>query len=224
MKDDNKYVVIDLEMCKIFDEKIIKENNIRTEIIEIGAVLINENLEIKDTFKRYVSPQYGILDNFIKELTGIKYTDIKTASIFETAIKEFFDWIPKDSIIVSWSENDKTQIEQELLFKNIDIEQYNIYLENWTDSQQEFTQRMNANKPYSLSEALVIADINYDENIHDALVDANNTALLFIKMKKEEVLQLNKEYNDDSVNQTYTYNPFEDLFMNNNNNKNKKKK
>ena len=82
---------------------------------------------------------------------------------------------------------------------------------------------MNAKKIYSLSEALVIADIDYDENIHDALVDAHNTALLFIKMKKEKVLKLNEHYNDDSSTKTYTYNPFEEMLLNNNN-KNKKNK
>ena len=49
-------------------------------------------------------------------------------------------------------------------------------------------------KQYSLKEALIAADINYDEHIHDGLIDARNTAELFIKMKKEPVLKLNKYY------------------------------
>ena len=210
--NNNKYVVIDLEMCKIYDEKIIKENDIKNEIIEFGAVIIDENLNITDSFKRYVHPQYGILDNHIKNLTGIKYEDIKSASTFETVLNEFNDWIPNNSIIVSWSENDKIQIEKEMNFKNIKLESFNNYLETWEDSQQEFSNKMNANKNYNLTEALVIADIKYDEHIHDALVDARNTALLFIKMKTENELTLSKDYNDDTVTQTYTYNPFASFF------------
>ena len=210
--NNNKYVVIDLEMCKIYDEKIIKENDIKNEIIEFGAVIIDENLNITDSFKRYVHPQYGILDNHIKNLTGIKYEDIKSASTFETVLNEFNDWIPNNSIIVSWSENDKIQIEKEMNFKNIKLESFNNYLETWEDSQQEFSNKMNANKNYNLTEALVIADIKYDEHIHDALVDARNTALLFIKMKIENELTLSKDYNDDTITQTYTYNPFASFF------------
>lgn len=213
--NNNKYVVIDLEMCKIYDEKIIKENDIKNEIIEFGAVIIDENLNITDSFKRYVHPQYGILDNHIKNLTGIKYEDIKSASMFETVLNEFNDWIPNNSIIVSWSENDKIQIEKEMNFKNIKLESFNNYLETWEDSQQEFSNKMNANKNYNLTEALVIADIKYDEHIHDALIDARNTALLFIKMKIENELTLSKDYNDDTVTQTYTYNPFASFFVNN---------
>ena len=211
--ENNNYVLIDLEMCKVFDEKIIKEKNIKNEIIEIGAVIVNEDLEITDSFKKYVSPQYGILDEFIKDLTGIQYNDIKNATNFENVIKEFIDWIPKNSIIVSWSDNDKTQIEQELQSKNIELEGIDNYLNTWIDCQQEFNERMKAYRNYGLSEALVIADINYDENIHDALVDAKNTALLFIKMKKEKVLKLNKHYNDDTTSKTYTYNPFEEFAL-----------
>ena len=34
----------------------------------------------------------------------------------------------------------------------------------------------------------------FDENSHDGLVDAKNTAMLFIKMEKEPVLVLNEYY------------------------------
>jgi hypothetical protein len=50
--------------------------------------------------------------------------------------------------------------------------------------------KMNTEKKYRLSEALSIADIDYDENIHDALVDSRNTALLFAKTQLEDVLVL----------------------------------
>lgn len=45
-----------------------------------------------------------------------------------------------------------------------------------------------------MSEALVAADINYEDGAHDGLVDAYNTALLFAKMEKEEELTLNSYY------------------------------
>ena len=39
-----------------------------------------------------------------------------------------------------------------------------------------------------------LSDIDYDEAIHDGLVDAKNTALLFRKMRTEEVFRFNKYY------------------------------
>ena len=49
----SNYVVIDLEMCNVLGEAK-KAYGYRNEIIEIGAVLLNESYEIKDSFKTYV--------------------------------------------------------------------------------------------------------------------------------------------------------------------------
>ena len=63
---------------------------------------------------------------------------------------------------------------------------------------------------YRLSEALIIADIDYDENIHDALVDAKNTALLFAKMQREPKLTLNA-YLKTEETATAMFTPFAGL-------------
>ena len=69
-----------------------------------------------------------------------------------------------------------------------------MLLDNWQDCQKTFGEKMNTERQYRLSEALIAADIIYDENIHNGLVDARNTAELFIKMEKEPVLVLNDYY------------------------------
>ena len=73
--NNKKYVIIDLEMCKVPRSKRDKKFSCRNEIIEIGAALIDENLTITDTFQTFVSPEFGVLDNFIKNLTGINDSD-----------------------------------------------------------------------------------------------------------------------------------------------------
>lgn len=45
-----------------------------------------------------------------------------------------------------------------------------------------------------MSEALVAADIIYEDGAHDGLVDAYNTALLFAKVEREPELVLNPYY------------------------------
>ena len=53
---------------------------------------------------------------------------------------------------------------------------------------------MNSPKCYKLSEALIAADIMYEDGAHDGLVDAYNTALLFAKIERESELVLNPYY------------------------------
>ena len=64
-KKMGKYVVIDFEMCPVAPEKR-RYFRCRHEIIQIGAALMNEDLEIADTFSCYVRPRFGKLDAFIQ--------------------------------------------------------------------------------------------------------------------------------------------------------------
>jgi len=203
------YVIVDLEMCNV--PKSVKKDvfKCRNEIIQIGAVLVNGSLEIVDEFMTYVSPEYGRIDDYIQKLTGITEKDLCGAPRIKEALEMLVAWMPEDAVAVSWSDNDKCQISRELQAKGIVIQGLDAYLESWIDCQKTFAEKMNSRKCYKLSEALIIADIFYDDGEHDALVDAKNTAQLFIKMEKEPVLRLNPYYSNQ-VNQT-AYCPFAKL-------------
>lgn len=190
----SKYVIVDLEMCRVPKPRRCKEYHWATETIQIGAVLVDENLEIVDEFNTYVHPQYGSIDSFIENLTGITNRDVKNACEMKEALESFIDWIPEDAICISWSETDKIQIRREAKAKMVESSRLENIFENWQDCQLTFTNKMNADRPFNLKEALIACNIMYDEQIHNGLVDAKNTALLFIKMEKEPKLVLNEYY------------------------------
>lgn len=133
--------------------------------------------------------------SYIKNLTGITPYDVKDACEMKEALEMFIDWIPDDAECVSWSKTDEKQIRHEIEAKGICIPKLNKLLDEWKDCQRVFAEKMGNTRQYRLSEALVAADIMYDENAHDGLVDARNTAQLFVKMEKEPVLKPNEYYN-----------------------------
>lgn len=208
----SKYVIVDLEMCNV--PKGIKREayNWRNELIQIGAVVVDESLNITDEFMTLVSPEFGVIDNFIEKLTGISRKDVQGAPKVKEALELFVNWLPSDAVLVSWSENDESQIRKEIEAKNVFIKGLDDYLDTWVDCQKTFGEKMNAQKNYKLSEALIIADIDYDEGEHDALVDAKNTAQLFVKMEREPELVLNPYYSNQKEEETY--NPFAALLAN----------
>lgn len=210
--ETKQYVIVDLEMCRVPKDKRTEQYTLSNEIIEIGAALVNENLEITKTFKTYVAPEYGTLDNYIKKLTGISEKDLEGAPNLKNALELFTSWLPDNAVFVSWSDNDEYQLSEESYSKSIDSQKLENFLDTWEDCQEEFGEKMNASKSYRLSEALVIADLEFDENIHDALVDAKNTALLFIKMKKETTLTLSPYYSTGVESNTLKFKPFANLF------------
>jgi ERI1 exoribonuclease 2 len=169
----------------------------KSEIIQIGAVLLAENLEVTDKFNEYVKPKYGDLDHFIKKLTGISKLDLSRADEFPVVFERFSEWIPKENVaMVSWSMTDRSQLIKETEAKKIPMDEYfNLLLESWFDCQLQFAEKMDmGTKQYSLEEALIATDVCADGRAHDGLADALNTALLFAKMQKEEKLVLNPYY------------------------------
>ena len=191
-----QYVVIDLEMCNV--AKLYRKSYpYKSEIIQIGAVLLDENFEITDKFNEYVKPKYGDLDHFIKKLTGISKLDLSRADEFPVVFERFSEWIPKENVaMVSWSMTDRSQLMREMEVKNIPVdEHFQELFETWIDCQPQFAEKMNmGTKQYSLEEALIATDIIEEGRAHDGLADAHNTALLYVKMQKEETLVLNKYY------------------------------
>lgn len=175
----SQFVVIDLEMCMVPRGRRTKAFPWSTELIELGAVLMNDQFEITDEFKTYVSPEFGFVDSFIQNLTGIRQKDTFGAPTSEEALRAFCEWLPEDAVIVSWSMTDRGQFKKELAGKAIDIPALLPYFETWTDCQKMFGDAMNSRRQYRLSEALVFANIDYSDGAHDALVDAKNTAMLF---------------------------------------------
>ena len=190
----SRYVVIDLEMCNVPKEYRKGTYRRASEIIQIGAVLLDENLEIEASFMTYVSPEYGFVDDFIKNLTGITQKDVQGAPNLQEALQAFVAWLPVGVTVVSWSMTDAIQIQRETEAKSISIDGLEEILGNWVDSQKMFTEKMHSTRCYKLSEALVAADIIYEDGAHDGLVDAHNTALLFAKMLREPELVLNTYY------------------------------
>lgn len=189
-----KHVIVDLEMCNVTKIQKNKEYRYGSEIIQIGAVLLDENNEIIDEFSSFVSPKYGRLDGRITKLTGITEYNLKDAPDLKDALTAFMNWLPEDVIAVSWSHTDDLQIKHEIKAKGIEVEGLSDLLSTWEDCQMTFSKKLGKHEQISLSNALVMADIYYEDGAHDGLVDAKNTALLYAKMQREETLILNEYY------------------------------
>lgn len=180
-------IVIDVEMCAV---------NLRTssfpyknEIIQIGAVMLDEAYEIIDKFSTYVKPRYGRIDNYILKLTGISDRTVKAAPDIETALTMMLEWIgDKEAIFFSWSPTDFFQIRNEIRYKCQESSLWDALLDrdNWVDYQQKLGERLRSEHLLKLTDALLLAEINTQGRMHDGLDDAYNTALLIAKLEVQK--------------------------------------
>lgn len=80
------YVVLDLEMCRVPKQYRNKKYKYANEIIQVGAVLLDEEYEIIGRINQYVHPEYGVIDHFISNLTGIQNNQVKHAPSLKEAL------------------------------------------------------------------------------------------------------------------------------------------
>ena len=206
----SSYVVVDLEMCNVPRGARREAFHASSELIQIGAVLIDDNYRITDSFMTYVAPEFGAIDSFIQRLTGITRNHTKDAPSARDALEAFANWLPDDACLVAWSGNDRAQIQREIRGKELSIPRLDTYMDEecWIDCQALFADKLDTSKSFRLSEALILAEIEFDDGAHDALIDARNTAKLFEKVQREEVLTLSPYLIRSDMSDSYTFNPF----------------
>ena len=80
-------IVVDVEATCTDKNEFPREE---MEIIEIGAVCLDSDNNVRDTFQTFIRPlKHPQLTEFCKELTTIKQTDVDLAYTFNTAMPQF---------------------------------------------------------------------------------------------------------------------------------------
>lgn len=182
-----KHIMIDLEMNKI--EKQIRDGKkLSSEIIEIGAVKMDEHFELVEKYQSYVSPDFGAMDPIIIDLTGITDEMLVGAPRFAQALDDFAGWIGEGPVqFYSWSLSDIRQLQNEADFKGYSGNILSRMERNWIDFQKEYSEILGISKKIKLNEAVSAADYEFTGDQHTALADAVNTA---------EILRLSKDPKD----------------------------
>lgn len=184
------YIIVDFEMNPVAGEYKEERHICRSEIIEIGAVVMDESYMVLGEFKTLVKPQYN--DSIYKKyetLTGISTQMVYGAPTFATAYEMFVKWCESygsEYEIYAWSENDYNQLVAEMELKHYVKEGKAVPLGNWFDFQKEYTEKLGLERIMSLEKALNYAGIEFEGHMHDALCDAKNTAELFAIVRNEE--------------------------------------
>ena len=180
------YVVIDVEMCRVQKAYGGKAYPYSNEIIQIGAVMMDESYQMIEEFSTYVCPVYGKVDCFIKNLTGITEKDVRTAPSLEEALRSMLLWIgDREVSFYAWSDTDYFQIRREIRAKGMDAAEMAVYTnpDNWIDYQKTIEKRFKLGRLISLPDALDLAELDQEGRLHDGLVDAYNTARIITEIE-----------------------------------------
>ncbi len=100
-----KIVILDLEWNTAYSRK---EQRFVNEIIEFGAVKLNDKLKVIDDFQMFVKSRVSKrLRGAVKKLTHISNEQLQqNGRDFETVMKLFTKWAGKNTLILTWSNTD----------------------------------------------------------------------------------------------------------------------
>lgn len=171
------YIVFDLEATcgKGID---------RSEIIEIGAVKLDDNLNIIDTFSYFVKPIINpSLTPFCKDLTSIKQEDVDNADIFPFVINLFKLFIGNDYWLCSWGHYDKKQLKSDCELHELPID----WINNHISLKHQF--KVSGGKRVGMKTALKLLDIPMTGTHHRGIDDSINITKIFVKCFGEWVFR-----------------------------------
>lgn len=164
------YVIIDLEWNGAFSKKVHGYFN---EIIEIGAVKLNDTLQEVDRFQAIIHPVISKkLTSLVTNLTSITDEDLTDGGTFAGAMSAFRKWMGKtETVILTWSTTDLLVL----------LENYRYFcktetipfMTNYLDLQAYYQARQNLplSQQVALSKACEQLEISEEDVAHHRALD-----------------------------------------------------
>lgn len=174
------YIVFDMEwnqpMCASQPQRGRNGVKLSGEIMQIGAVRLEENGEIGGSFSLCVKPHfYRRLNKRVRELTGITKEELMAADEFPAVFAQFDAFCGENPVLLTWGFDDVPILRQNLIAWGLGTEicetSYNLQTIFNTQTDGGRDQR-------SLAFALEYYGIVPELEAHDALHDAYHTALV----------------------------------------------
>lgn len=178
------YIVLDLEWNQSTSGKNKEKKAMPFEIIEIGAIKLNDQFQIIDRFQTVVRPVvYPQLNYISQEVTGFTYKELKNGPKFPGAFRTFRNWCGTEPYrFCTWGPLDLTELQRNMQYYHFPLFPAPVY---FYDVQELFSYvEKEGSLRRSLEYAVDYYKIPKQEEFHRALSDAYYTALVICHMDK----------------------------------------
>ncbi len=183
-------IILDLEFCKVSPKFAEQREICKEEIIQIGAVKLDEKDQIVDKFNEYVKPEFSRISKKVEKLTNISNEMLEGKRNFTEVIGDFIKWTgDKDTTVYSWSMEDKVVIERERKLKGVNDKRLENLLNNWVDLQQIIDNILCVSQNLSLDNVLKGINVQFVGQKHSAIDDAINTAFIYQTIQDRDLFE-----------------------------------
>jgi len=144
------------------------QQTLRGEIVEIGAVKIDEDANVLDTFSIHLRPRiFRKLQHHIAKVTGLTQADLDKGEPIVQGLRRFMQWCGPDAEFAEWGLDDVPVLKQNLFLCNLDESRPTV----WYDLQQVFLREhpRKEGEGMTLESVVTRLGIPMDRPFHDAL-------------------------------------------------------
>ncbi len=111
------YIIMDLEWNQGNSNKEEMSKLLPFEIIEIGAIKLNNNREKTDEFSKLIKPQvYHEMHRITGKLIHLEMEQLDNGFPFVEVAEEFLKWCGKDYIFCTWGPLDLTELQRNIRY------------------------------------------------------------------------------------------------------------
>ena len=196
------YITLDLEWNQAYAQKALAVQRqlslrLRGEVIQIGAVKLDRDLNICGSYQIIVKPKYfKKLHRHVSALTGITQEQMDMGTPLVDAAERFKKWCGKDFVFLTWGPDDIPMLKENFNANGIPTD----WLGEVYDLQLIFNRQTDgSSKQRSLEWAMEHFEIPQNLPAHDALNDAYFTALVGKRLDIAEGVRSYKQNRGDSL-------------------------
>ncbi|MBE5865283.1 MAG: exonuclease domain-containing protein [Lachnospiraceae bacterium] len=184
-----KYIVLDLEWNQSNTGKEKEIEQLPAEIIEIGAIKVDEAGLIVGEFSQLVKPVvYREMHHFTSQLIHMQMEELERGKPFAKVAGDFLEWCGEEEyLFCTWGSTDLTELQRNMRFHN--MEPLADGPMRYLDVQKLFSIAYEDRKTRrALEYAVNFLNLEEDLPYHRAFSDAYYTARIF-----ERIMQENRE-------------------------------
>jgi len=114
------YIIFDLEWNQCPSSSAEREEKLPFEIVEIGAVKLNDNRDMVGEFSELIKPQiYHEMHFITSRLVHLQMEELKKGKPFPEVMKKFLDWCGDDCVFCTWGALDLLELQRNMAFYNM---------------------------------------------------------------------------------------------------------
>ncbi len=180
------YIVLDLEWNQSNNSGVEDGDiGLNFEIIEIGAIKLNDKMELVSEFSKLIKPQvYHEMHHITSKIIHMRMEELERGKPFVQVAQEFLDWCGEEYIFCTWGALDLTELQRNMRFYGMDpLADGPI---RFLDVQKLFSITFEDRKTRrALEWAVDYLKIEKDIPFHRAFSDAYYTAKVLGRLDKE---------------------------------------